>query len=69
MQISFALENAPDEETRFALDNGLDDFNAERVGLDNADDLWVVARSAENAVLGGLKAKTVLVRQVGSAPN
>src|SRR3981189_1967853 len=37
------MEKAPDEETRHLIEEGLDAYNAGKVGPDGSEDLWVIA--------------------------
>lgn len=57
MQI-VATEEAPDEETRRLIDEGLDHYNASKAGVDDARDLWIVARGDDGTAQGGLKGRT-----------
>lgn len=58
MQIRIELESQPDEHDRRLIDEGLDIFNASKAGPDNAQDLWVMARSGAGDLLGGIKGRT-----------
>lgn len=58
MNLSVAAEDDPDGATRRALDEGLDAFNDQRAGPDDAQDLWVIARDEDCAAVAGLKART-----------
>ena len=58
MTIQVEIENSPGEEVQRLIDEGLDIFNTERAGPDNAKDLWVIARGEDGDVCGGLKGRT-----------
>lgn len=58
MAIHVELEHLPSEDVRRLIDEGLDVFNAQKAGPDNAEDLWVIARDSSRNVQGGLKGRT-----------
>jgi GNAT superfamily N-acetyltransferase len=58
LAIKITIESAPDEDVQLLIDQGLDIFNTERAGPDNAEDLWVIARDSGGNVSGGLKGRT-----------
>lgn len=58
LTIQIEIETAPDKDVQRLIDEGLDIFNAERAGPDNAEDLWVIARGSDGKVCGGLKGRT-----------
>lgn len=58
MAIHVELEHLPGEDVRRLIDEGLDVFNAQKAGPDNAEDLWVIARDSSRNVQGGLKGRT-----------
>jgi hypothetical protein len=39
--LALTMEKAPDEETRRLIEEGLDAYNAGKVGPDGSEDLWV----------------------------
>lgn len=58
MPFNIKIESSPDEEVQRLIDNGLDSFNAERYGPDNAQNLWALAHDDDGNVVGGLKGRT-----------
>ena len=58
LAIRVEIERLPSDDVQRLIDEGLDIFNAEKVGPDNAEDLWVIARDGNGGVQGGLKGRT-----------
>jgi ribosomal protein S18 acetylase RimI-like enzyme len=58
LAIHVELERLPSDDVQRLIDEGLDVFNAEKAGPDNAEDLWVIARDGKGNVQGGLKGRT-----------
>ncbi|WP_233284893.1 GNAT family N-acetyltransferase [Agrobacterium tumefaciens] len=58
MAIDVEVERSPSEDTRRLIDEGLDTYNAEKAGPDNAEDLWIIARDDDRNPCGGLKGRT-----------
>jgi GNAT superfamily N-acetyltransferase len=52
---TLTLSTEISEEDRDAIGEGLTAANAERVGPDGREDLWIVARDPQGRVVGGLK--------------
>jgi len=58
LTVKVEIENSPDKEVQRLIDEGLDAFNTERAGPENAEDLWVIARDDDGRVCGGLKGRS-----------
>ena len=58
MTIRIEIEPSPDHEVRRLIDEGLDVFNAEHAGPENAEDFWVIARDDDGGLCGGLRARS-----------
>lgn len=58
LAIRVEMESLPSDDVQRLIDEGLDIFNAEKAGPDDAEDLWVIARDGNGSVRGGLKGRT-----------
>ncbi|WP_200925541.1 hypothetical protein [Rhizobium sp. Leaf262] len=58
MSIRIEIESQPDERDQRLIDEGLDIFNFAKVGPDNPQDLWIMARDANGRLIGGLKGRS-----------
>lgn len=58
MVIHVEIESLPSEDVQRLIDKGLDTFNSEKAGPDNAEDLWIIARDSASTPQGGLKGRT-----------
>ncbi len=57
MSIRIEVEDHPDPETENVVTQGLRGFNAAKAGPSNLEDLWIIARDAQDQVQGGLKGR------------
>ncbi|MFC7051614.1 GNAT family N-acetyltransferase [Hansschlegelia quercus] len=56
MSVRIEIEDAPDQATQDAVSDGLSRYNVAQVGPDpSSPPVWIVARDAEGAVIGGLQ--------------
>jgi GNAT superfamily N-acetyltransferase len=53
------VDDAPAREAKFAISDGLEDFNESVAPCDNLRQLWVVARDEKGTVIGGLQGVTL----------
>jgi GNAT superfamily N-acetyltransferase len=58
LTVHIEVESSPSEDVQHLIDEGLDIFNTERAGPDDAKDLWVIARGNGGDICGGLKGRT-----------
>lgn len=58
MPIRIEIETQPDVNDQRLIDEGLDIFNFAKAGLDDQQDLWVMARDDNGSVVGGLKGRS-----------
>ncbi|HEY0291744.1 MAG TPA: GNAT family N-acetyltransferase [Hansschlegelia sp.] len=54
VSVRIEVEDAPDQATQDAVSEGLDRYNTAQIGPNSSSPIWVVARDAQGAVIGGL---------------
>jgi GNAT superfamily N-acetyltransferase len=53
--ITLSASTSIDDDAARFIGDGLDNYNVENAGPYNEEDLWIVGRSGDGAVVGGLK--------------